>query len=519
MRLRVARWRPAARQCCPSNTLQVALLDLTDELGPDDTLLIYFSGHGAKMTIEADRQDVYLVTADFREQHVARDETRHISVRWLQDKVLQHTTVGKILLMLDCCYAGAIGEAEPDRYWEELQQRLKYYLNVQTANSDIHSGAARITLAAVSSADQAAEDNHSGLFTQALLQDLGGAASDEQGQITIQSLEGYLKRALAGKQIHGRYGFDHVDSFVLASSSTWQYTRGSISPIERRQRLQTMLPDHSGFLRDRLDSFVGREAELHEIRQRIAEKLPSGGYVTITGQAGQGKSSVIAKLVDEYGADAVAYHFIPFNPGPDHQVSLLRNLMARLILKYGLADVYVASESRPALRDFLPRVLREVAAQGHSEVIFVDGLDQIEPELNGERDLSFLPTNPPEGIVFVLGTRPNDTLKPLELLKPQHEYPLPNLSRADFDLILDRRGVALDPALATRFYAAMEANALYLDLVAQELAAAEHSDPEAIIQQIAANPNNIFSLTLDRLKRQSLQQWQQVLRPMFWACY
>jgi hypothetical protein len=68
-----------------------------------------------------------------------------------------------------------------------------------------------------------------------------------------------------------------------------------------------------------------------------------------------GKSSIIAKLVEAYGEDQVAYHFIPFNPGPDHQVSLLRNLMARLILKYDLTELYVASESRPALRDYLQR--------------------------------------------------------------------------------------------------------------------------------------------------------------------
>src|SRR5207245_2863865 len=114
----------------------------------------------------------------------------------------------------------------------------------------------------------------------------------------------------------------------------------------------------------------------------------------------------------------------PFNPGPDHQVGLLRNLMARLILKYDLSDLYVASESRAALRDYFPKVLQEIIAKGRQEVIFLDGLDQLEDEQSGTRDLSFLPNNPPPGIVFVLGTRPNDTLRPLELLKPHYEYKL-----------------------------------------------------------------------------------------------
>src|SRR5215470_14713403 len=94
--------------------------------------------------------------------------------------------------------------------------------------------------------------------------------------------------------------------------------------FDRERFLTALLADHSSFMRDRLSSFVGRVQELKEIGQRITEKQQTGGYVTITGQAGQGKSSIIAKLVEEYGQeqgyDNVAFHFIPFNPGPDHQV-------------------------------------------------------------------------------------------------------------------------------------------------------------------------------------------------------
>jgi hypothetical protein len=62
------------------------------------------------------------------------------------------------------------------------------------------------------------------------------------------------------------------------------------------------------------------------------------------------------------------------------------------------------------------------------ELIIIDGLDQLEKEHTGWRDLSFLPPDPPSGIVFVLGTRPDDTLKPLELKKPQVQFKLPEMS-------------------------------------------------------------------------------------------
>lgn len=282
---------------------------------------------------------------------------------------------------------------------------------------------------------------------------------------------------------------------------------------EKEQKLTAMLADHSAFLQDRLNSFVGRERELAEIQERIAVAQEDGGYITITGQAGQGKSSIIAKLVEIYGEDKVASHFIPFNPGPDHQVGLLRNLMARLILKHDLSDLYVATESRPALRDYFINMLRELAAKDVQEIIFIDGLDQIEEDLNGVRDLSFLPASPLKGIVFVLGTRPDDSLRPLELLKPHVEYRLPNLSRVDFDLILAHRGVSLETYLVTQFYQAMQENALYLDLLAKELREQEALSPQVMIERIASDPNNLFTLSLQRLKRNALE-WREVLKPI-----
>jgi len=282
---------------------------------------------------------------------------------------------------------------------------------------------------------------------------------------------------------------------------------------QREERLKALIIDHSGFIQSRLESFVGREQELAAICQNISALLPTGGYLTITGQAGQGKSSIIARLVQDSNPNEVAYHFIPFNPGPDHQVSLLRDLMAQLILKHDLSDYYVASESRPALRDFFPKVLKAIAAKGTQEVIFIDGLDQLMEDLSGERDLSFLPNYPPEGIVFVVGSRPNETLHQLELRKPLHTYHLQGITRHDFDLILQHRNVRLELGLADRYYKTMGENALYLDLVAKELAQASALKSKAISDRVADDPENIFSLTTTRLKRHA-GEWREVLKPL-----
>lgn len=306
---------------------------------------------------------------------------------------------------------------------------------------------------------------------------------------------------------------------------------------QRAARLRFRFANHTSFINNRIASFVGRAAELITIRQRIAELLPTGGYVTITGQAGQGKSSIIAALLAQHsragsvnaflapGADLpvaavtaaqvepIAHHFIPFNPGPDHQISLLRNLIARLAVQHNLPEIYLVSDSRPALKEYFATIISEIAASGAQEIIYIDGLDQIEEDPSGMRDLSFLPNNAPPGIVFVLGTRPNDTLTPLRLLKPRNEHSLPPLTRHDFDAILRQRQATVAPDIADRFYEVMAGNALFLDLAAQEIIAAGALPPEQIIARLADDPANLFSFAIDRLKRPR-DIWREVIKPM-----
>jgi len=515
-----------------ATTAQVryAVFDLIDKLQDGDFGLFFFSGHAEAIPIGADIDDVYLVTHDFNAAHIKHDKSAHLSLRWLRQVLYEHEKAGSILILLDCCYAGKFGGTAPDLYLEELEQRLNYYFDSPSAQSPSRPGGVRLALTATG-ASTAKEENGHGLLTGYILAALRGKceqAVNEQGQVTFHSLSDYLDTIMPSDQ--QPHSFGASSRLILAthpylSAQARREREQAAQRTDREQRLRFMFADHSGFLQDRLESFVGREQELTEALQRIDALLPTGGYLTITGQAGQGKSSIIAKLVDsaageQRGFDRVAFHFIPLTPPPDYQVALLRNLMARLILKYDLSDLFLASESRAALSEGFPRVLKEIADKGGKEIIFIDGLDQLQADQQtGQRDLSFLPQgpgNPPQGIVFVLGTRPNDTLRPLELLKPYHEYKLPNLSRADFDHILRHRGVTLEYTLADRFYETLDENALYLDLVAKELAARRditNREVEEIVQQIADDPENLFSLTVDRLRRQETL-WTAVIKPV-----
>jgi tetratricopeptide (TPR) repeat protein len=513
-----------AEQATAQNVRQGVISKLDTAKTDADLLLFFFSGHALHICTHEGKDDIFFVTHDYDPQVAYNDPTLLFSMTWLWEHLYQSQAAGIVLIVLDCCYAGNMVGAGPDPLVIDIRKCIdEYKENTSGIKGKPHLGRMRIILAASrynETAKECQEKAH-GIMSAYMLAALRGEVPDvldENGNIWLQMLHRYLEKQMGTPPFIGSltrpcWLAAYPELSAKAHRQRADEERQRQHAADRRNRLHALLADHRSFIHGRLDNFVGRVQELADLRQRIAEYLPTGGYVIVTGQAGQGKSSIIAKLVEEYVPDTVAHHFVPLNPGPDHQVSLLRNVMARLILKYDLNELFVACESRVALRDFFPRVLREVAAKGGQEVIFLDGLDQIETELTGERDLSFLPTDPPTGIVFVLGTRPDDTLKQLELLKPRNEYPLPNLSRADFDLVLAHRGVTLTPALANRFYQAMQQNALYLDLLAKELREADAVDPEAIIKMLTDNPDHLFTLSMNRLKRHA-SLWRTILKPV-----
>jgi uncharacterized caspase-like protein len=323
-----------------NETLYEYILDKPNE---NDTVVFYFAGHSLPIIIndrdvedgaEA-RSEVFLSTYDFNRKRIKDSlsfrKQYALGMERLRRDFFEGEGPRKRLFLFDACYSGDFYGL---RYRDEADPVLNYIKRSLDSKS-----AGRIALASCLPVQKAMEDpalGH-GLFTYYLLEALSGRAIEalrRDGCLTVNGLYEYLAKYLPLEQRPVLSGVQQ-DTFELACYKEKAEKVTSSIPHsedttyqERKVRLHAMLADHSGFLRDRLESFVGRQKELAEIRRLIEEHIQLGGYITITGPAGQGKSSIIAKLVDEYGLENVASHFIPFNPGPDHQVGLLRNLMS-----------------------------------------------------------------------------------------------------------------------------------------------------------------------------------------------
>lgn len=141
------------------------------------------------------------------------------------------------------------------------------------------------------------------------------------------------------------------------------------------------------------------------------------GYMIITGEPGIGKTALLARLIEERDPTKPTlnvYHFNRAQLGLFKRRQFLENICARLIMHH-----HLPYQSLPP--DFaetgvvLHRLLCEAAGRlkpGYKLVIPVDAVDEIEHEpTQWPANTLFLPSDPPEGVYFVLTARTRDHVR------------------------------------------------------------------------------------------------------------
>ena len=133
----------------------------------EEMVLFYFSGHGY-----ATAHGVYLVT---------QDGTNILPGIPLNDilTMANDSPAREVLLIIDSCYSGALGEPDAER---------------TMANLYLRPG---ITLLAASGSNQhALEINGQSMFTRLVIGALKGGAADVRGQVSSASIYAYIEQAL-----------------------------------------------------------------------------------------------------------------------------------------------------------------------------------------------------------------------------------------------------------------------------------------------------------------------------------
>ncbi|GHO94641.1 hypothetical protein KSF_046890 [Reticulibacter mediterranei] len=104
---------PLLGEQATTSAIKQTILALISSLGEEDMTLFYFSGHAEAMLIDADLDEVYLVSHDFQPAWIRYDKDAQLSLSWLRRCVFEHEKAQHILIILDCCYAGKFRDSAP----------------------------------------------------------------------------------------------------------------------------------------------------------------------------------------------------------------------------------------------------------------------------------------------------------------------------------------------------------------------------------------------------------------------
>jgi len=146
-------------------------------------------------------------------------------------------------------------------------------------------------------------------------------------------------------------------------------------------------------IEEKIRRFCGRGFVFETFQQFITEN--PHGYFTIVGDAGMGKSSIVAKYVSQHKSPC---YFNILVEGRNRPELFLKSIRRQLIGRYHLPNSGDAD---------LPTLLANVAEKLTSDqplVIAIDALDEVEQEPRG--NILYLPKTLPTNVYFLLTRRP-----------------------------------------------------------------------------------------------------------------
>lgn len=309
--------------------IREAFATLARRSNAESTVLIYFSGHGGRIT-SGPHADEYLLPVDTVYPGDERLAQTAISGAELT-AALRAIPARKVVVIFDCCHAGGIG-APRDIVVPTLSEGLSegYY-------DALASGTGRVILASSRESEYSyvLGGAEYGLFTRHVLAGLRGGIASEDGLIRIFELFEYVQPRVTADhpRQHPIFKGELESNFPVG-----RYLGGQHGVVPR---------DEQGYLYDGYISYVDREPDATWVWDTLVPHLKQAGLrIAVSGDVGdpgvarvvniergvqQAKRTIIVlsdayvmdhmatfehTLVQSMGIDAGAYSLLPLQIAP-----------------------------------------------------------------------------------------------------------------------------------------------------------------------------------------------------------
>jgi EAL domain-containing protein (putative c-di-GMP-specific phosphodiesterase class I) len=174
---------------------------------PEDTIVVYYSGHGF---FTGESRTAYIGTYDTNLADIAFNPYAGLQMEDIYNKLFQLSPAARILFILDCCHSEAF---IPPTKSVETSKAPRDLID----NTTFPQAEGRVAIFSSPSEMQSNESDafKNGIFTHYMIMGLQGAAAEnETGEVTIESLMSYVKLKVPASQPAGFAG-KMVHRFVL----------------------------------------------------------------------------------------------------------------------------------------------------------------------------------------------------------------------------------------------------------------------------------------------------------------
>ncbi|MEW6348775.1 MAG: AAA family ATPase [Thermodesulfobacteriota bacterium] len=201
---------------------------------------------------------------------------------------------------------------------------------------------------------------------------------------------------------------DRIQADLLAAVKTLLKSSGT-----RVSLPEDVLSYEASFAKSRTRLFLGREAELARMSAYVGDPRNTGMMV-VTGAAGSGKSSLLAKFSEEQTASGrtVVCAYVGASPGSTILYRMLEGLCIELKEKCRLAEQ--VPEEPDKLRFLLGSFLEKAAGKHSGKlVVLIDAVNQLDRSERAH-EFDWLPSALPDGVKLIVSTLPGECLERLE---------------------------------------------------------------------------------------------------------
>jgi hypothetical protein len=217
----------------PEHTVRRKLAGFFKTRGRDDLLLLHFSCHGVK----DEDGNLYFATPDTELEHL---DATAVPAEFV-NRLMNRSPSRRIVLLLDCCYAGAFGKGAVHRAGDNVDLKERF------------DGRGRVVLTASTSMEYAFEgDSLKGegtpsIFTSALVAGLqsGQADRDRDGFVSIDELYDYLYdrvREETPNQTPSKWTYDVQGDLVVARNPEGATVTPADLPDALMQAMESPIP-------------------------------------------------------------------------------------------------------------------------------------------------------------------------------------------------------------------------------------------------------------------------------------